>query len=112
MFRPRHLAVACAIALATVSTLVVRPAFAAAPIITSASVSSNSLTIAGSNFTPGSATVTIGATGPLPVASQTATTLVVTVPTLAAGSYALNDYDDVWGAVRHFFTAESKAVET
>jgi uncharacterized protein len=31
---------------------------------------------------------------------------------MAAGSYALNDYDDVWGAVRHFFTAESKAVET
>jgi len=31
---------------------------------------------------------------------------------IAAGSYALNDYDDVWGAVRHFFTAESKAVET
>jgi hypothetical protein len=29
----------------------------------------------------------------------------------AAGSYALNDYDDVWGAVRHFFTAESKALE-
>jgi len=28
-----------------------------------------------------------------------------------AGSYALNDYDDVWGAVRHFFTAESKALE-
>ena len=22
----------------------------------------------------------------------------------AAGSYALNDFDDVWGAVRHFFT--------
>jgi uncharacterized sporulation protein YeaH/YhbH (DUF444 family) len=31
---------------------------------------------------------------------------------MAAGSYALNDYDDVWGAVRHFFTAESKAIET
>src|SRR5579885_811806 len=29
----------------------------------------------------------------------------------AAGSYALNDFDDVWGAVRHFFTAESKAEE-
>jgi uncharacterized protein len=27
----------------------------------------------------------------------------------AAGSYALNDFDDVWGAVRHFFTAESQA---
>jgi uncharacterized sporulation protein YeaH/YhbH (DUF444 family) len=31
---------------------------------------------------------------------------------MAAGSYALNDYDDVWGAVRHFFTAESKAIDT
>jgi uncharacterized sporulation protein YeaH/YhbH (DUF444 family) len=30
----------------------------------------------------------------------------------AAGSYALNDYDDVWGAVRHFFTAEAKALES
>jgi hypothetical protein len=30
----------------------------------------------------------------------------------AAGSYALNDYDDVWGAVRHFFTAESKALDS
>ncbi len=29
----------------------------------------------------------------------------------AAGSYALNDFDDVWGAVRHFFSAESKAEE-
>src|SRR5215468_1126925 len=29
----------------------------------------------------------------------------------AAGSYALNDFDDVWGAVRHFFTAESHAPE-
>jgi uncharacterized protein len=29
----------------------------------------------------------------------------------AAGSYALNDFDDVWGAVRHFFTAESRAGE-
>src|SRR5262245_30939225 len=27
----------------------------------------------------------------------------------AAGSYALNDYDDVWGAVKHFFTAEVKS---
>ena len=27
----------------------------------------------------------------------------------AAGSYALNDFEDVWGAVRHFFTAESQA---
>ena len=30
----------------------------------------------------------------------------------AAGSYALNDFDDVWGAVRHFFSAESHAEET
>ncbi|MEP7247655.1 MAG: DUF444 family protein [Gammaproteobacteria bacterium] len=30
----------------------------------------------------------------------------------AAGSYALNDYDDVWGAVRHFFTSEAKALES
>jgi uncharacterized sporulation protein YeaH/YhbH (DUF444 family) len=29
----------------------------------------------------------------------------------AAGSFALNDYDDVWGAVRHFFTSENKALE-
>lgn len=29
----------------------------------------------------------------------------------AAGSYALNDYDDVWGAVKHFFTAEIKTNE-
>ena len=29
----------------------------------------------------------------------------------AAGSYALNDFDDVWGAVRHFFSAEAKALE-
>jgi hypothetical protein len=25
----------------------------------------------------------------------------------AAGSYALNDFDDVWGAVKHFFSAQS-----
>jgi uncharacterized protein len=29
----------------------------------------------------------------------------------AAGSYALNDFEDVWGAVRHFFTAENRALE-
>jgi hypothetical protein len=29
----------------------------------------------------------------------------------AAGSYALNDFDDVWGAVRHFFTSENHAEE-
>jgi len=29
----------------------------------------------------------------------------------AAGSYALNEFEDVWGAVRHFFTAENRALE-
>jgi len=29
----------------------------------------------------------------------------------AAGSCALNDFEDVWGAVRHFFTAENRALE-
>jgi uncharacterized protein len=29
----------------------------------------------------------------------------------AAGSFALNDYDDVWGAVKHFFTAEGHVSE-
>ncbi|MFO7278513.1 MAG: DUF444 family protein [Pseudomonadota bacterium] len=29
---------------------------------------------------------------------------------LPVGSYVLNDYDDVWGAVRHFFTAENEAI--
>jgi uncharacterized sporulation protein YeaH/YhbH (DUF444 family) len=28
-----------------------------------------------------------------------------------AASYVINDFDDVWGAVRHFFTAEHKALE-
>lgn len=28
-----------------------------------------------------------------------------------AGSYVINDFDDVWGAVRHFFTAEQRAME-
>jgi uncharacterized protein len=27
---------------------------------------------------------------------------------VAAGSYALNDFDDVWGAVKHFFSAQSQ----
>jgi uncharacterized protein len=27
------------------------------------------------------------------------------------GSYVINDFDDVWGAVRHFFTAEQTALE-
>jgi len=26
----------------------------------------------------------------------------------AAGSYALNDFDDVWGAVKHFFTNQAR----
>jgi hypothetical protein len=29
----------------------------------------------------------------------------------AAGGYALKDFDDVWGAVKHFFTAESQAAQ-
>ena len=29
----------------------------------------------------------------------------------AAGSYALNDYDDIWGAVRNFFSTEVKVNE-
>ena len=33
----------------------------------------------------------------------------LSAPGCAAGSYALNDFDDVWGAVRHFFTAERRA---
>ncbi len=28
-----------------------------------------------------------------------------------AGSFVINDFDDVWGAVRHFFTAEQAALE-
>lgn len=28
-----------------------------------------------------------------------------------SGSYVINDFDDVWGAVRHFFTTESQSVE-
>lgn len=35
----------------------------------------------------------------------------MTTAGLAAGSYALNDDDDIWGAVRHFFTAEQKALD-
>ncbi len=29
----------------------------------------------------------------------------------ATGSYALNDYEDIWSAVRHFFSAESRTAE-
>ena len=29
----------------------------------------------------------------------------------AVGSYAIDDFDDVWDAVRHFFTAENRALE-
>lgn len=30
----------------------------------------------------------------------------------AAGSYALNDYDDIWGAIKQFFSGEAHAVES
>ena len=30
----------------------------------------------------------------------------------ATGSYALDDFEDVWSAVRHFFSAESRAAES
>lgn len=30
---------------------------------------------------------------------------------MPAGSYVINDFDDVWGAVRHFFAAEQKSIE-
>ena len=90
MLSNTKLSIAFSLALASLS-LVAAPANAAVPTIANLSSTSTSLTINGTNLSGGTATVTIGSSGPLIVTSQTATKLVVTLPAgLAAGDYTLN----------------------
>jgi hypothetical protein len=61
------------------------------PVIESSSATTTQLTINGSGFTPGTASVLLGDYGPLAVTTQTATKLVVTLPAgLTPGSYVLS----------------------
>ena len=64
---------------------------AAAPTILNSSATSSALTINGTNLSGGTATVLLGASGPLAVTAQTTTQLVVTLPAgIAPGDYALS----------------------
>ena len=90
MLRSTKLLIAFSLALASLS-LVASPAYAAVPTIANSSSTATSLTINGTNLSGGTATVTLGSSGPLTVTSQTATKLVVTLPAgLAAGDYTLS----------------------
>jgi hypothetical protein len=90
MLRNTKLSIAFSLALGSLS-LVATPAHAAVPTIANSSSTSTSLTINGTNLSGGTATVTLGSSGPLAVTLQTATKLVVTLPAgLAAGDYTLN----------------------
>ena len=103
MFRIIRLLLASALAVA-VFPLVVQSAHAASlppfcppapvpppPLIESSSATTTQLTINGSGFTPGTASVLLGDNGPLPVITQTANKLVVTLPVgLTPGSYVLS----------------------
>jgi hypothetical protein len=103
MFRVIRLLLASVLAVA-VFPLAVQSAYAASlppffppapvpppPLIEFSSATATQLTINGSGFTPGTASVLLGDYGPLPVAAQTATKLVVTLPAgLTPGSYVLS----------------------
>ena len=61
------------------------------PVIESSSATATQLTINGSGFTPGTASVLLGDFGPLAVTTQTASKLVVTLPSgLTPGNYVLS----------------------
>ncbi len=77
MLRNTKLSMAFSLALGSLS-LAAGAVHAAVPTITNSSSTSTSLTINGTNLSGGTATVTLGSSGPLPVTSQTATKLVVT----------------------------------
>jgi hypothetical protein len=89
MTRATRLSIACSLAIA--STFAVTAAQAATPSVASSSSSATTLTINGSNLSGGTATVTLGGTGPLAVQSQSANQLVVALPaSLVPGDYTLS----------------------
>jgi len=91
MFRSNKIATACSLALGVLSLGAGSGALAAAPSVASSSSTTTTLTINGANLSGGSATVTIGASAPLAVQSQTASQLTVALPSgIAAGSYTLS----------------------
>ena len=72
-------------------SLGVQTAQAAAPTILNSSATSSALTINGTNLSGGTATVVLGASGPLAVTAQTAAQIVVALPAgIAPGDYALS----------------------
>src|SRR5512135_2009472 len=72
-------------------SLCIQTAHAVAPTILNSSATSSALTVNGTNLSGGTATVLLGASGPLAVTTQTATQLVATLPAgLAPGDYALS----------------------
>ena len=91
MFRARDIGFAFALVVSVVSPFAIRSADAARPIIVSSSTTSTELTINGSDLAPGTASVLLGSFGPLTVNSQSATQLVVALPSgMTAGDYVLS----------------------
>ena len=91
MIRIRMLAAAVALTLGTVAPFGIQSASAAPPVVLSSSSTPTTLTIKGDYLGSGAASVMLGAFGPLTVVSQTASQLVVTLPSgLLPGNYVLS----------------------
>lgn len=91
MFRPRNTWIVFALVVSVASPFAIQSADAAKPTIFSSSATSTQLTINGNGLAPGTASVLLGLYGPLTVNSQSATQLVVTLPSgLTAGDYVLS----------------------
>ena len=91
MIRIRTLTAAVALTLGTIAPFGIQSANAAAPVVLSSSSTPTTLTIEGDHLGPGAASVMLGSFGPLTVVSQTASQLVVTLPTgLLPGNYVMS----------------------
>jgi hypothetical protein len=91
MIRVRILAAAVALTLSTVAPFAIQAASAKDPVVLKSSTTPTTLKIEGENLSPGVASVMLGTFGPLTVVTQTATELVVTLPSgLPPANYVLS----------------------
>jgi len=92
MIRIRTLTAAVALSMGSLAPFAVQSAYAKQPVVTkTSSTTSTQLTIEGTDLGSGRASVLLGSFGPLAVVAQTATELVVALPSgLTAGNYVLS----------------------
>ena len=88
----RTLTAAVALSMGSLAPFAVQSAYAKQPVVTkTSSTTSTQLTIEGTDLGSGRASVLLGSFGPLAVVAQTATELVVALPSgLTAGNYVLS----------------------